>query len=163
MTKRLKLYFSDFVFGSVDGLVTTFAVVSGVIGAGLSATVILILGFANLFADGFSMAASNYLSTKSENDMGQNKKSALLAALSTFAAFIIVGFIPLASFIFDFNQDKFKSTIILTGAAFILIGYVKGLVTNKNKFISATQTFLIGTLAALIAYYVGYFLSLIVG
>jgi VIT1/CCC1 family predicted Fe2+/Mn2+ transporter len=163
MTKRLKLYFSDFVFGSVDGLVTTFAVVSGVIGAGLSAAVILILGFANLFADGFSMAASNYLSTKSENDMGQNKKSAICAALATFFAFIVVGLIPLLSFIFDFNQDKFKSTIILTGTAFILIGYIKGLVTKKNKFISATQTFLIGTLAALIAYYVGYFLSLIVG
>lgn len=163
MLKRLKVYFSDFVFGSVDGLVTTFAVVSGVVGAGLSSTVILILGFANLFADGFSMAASNYLSTKSENDMGQNKKSALIAATSTFIAFVIVGFIPLSSFIFDFNQDKFKSTIILTGVTFILIGYVKGLVTNKNKFFCALQTLVIGSVAALIAYYVGYFLALIVG
>lgn len=163
MLKRLKLYFPDSIFGSVDGLVTTFAVVSGVVGAGLSSTVILILGFANLFADGFSMAASNYLSTKSENDMGQNKKSAMMAAAATFTAFVLVGLIPLISFVFDFNQNKFQTTIILTAIAFILIGYVKGLVTNKNKFFSAIQTLLIGSVAALIAYYVGYFLALIVG
>lgn len=54
----------DFVYGGIDGAVTTFAVVAGVEGASLSVTVILILGFANLFADGFSMAAGKYLSDK---------------------------------------------------------------------------------------------------
>ena len=163
MTKKLKAYFSDFVFGSVDGLVTTFAVVSGVMGAGLSTTVILILGFANLFADGFSMAASNYLSTKSENDMGQNHKNALMAALATFIAFILVGFIPLMSFVFDFGQANYQVTIILTATAFAVIGYVKGHVTGKSKGCSALQTLGIGALAALIAFYVGHFLALIVG
>jgi VIT1/CCC1 family predicted Fe2+/Mn2+ transporter len=54
-----------FVNGFTDGAVTTFAVVSIVVGASLSPPIILILGFANLFADGFSMAISNYLSAKS--------------------------------------------------------------------------------------------------
>jgi vacuolar iron transporter family protein len=61
-------YIRDWVYGGIDGSVTTFAVVSGVVGAGLSPTVILIMGFANLAADGFSMAASNYLGTKAEQD-----------------------------------------------------------------------------------------------
>lgn len=60
-------YLKDFVYGSIDGTVTTFAVVSGVVGAGLESQAILILGAANLFADGFSMAASNYMGTKTEN------------------------------------------------------------------------------------------------
>ena len=162
MKNKLKAYFADFVFGSVDGLVTTFAVVSGVMGAGLSSTVILILGFANLFADGFSMAASNYLSTKSENDMGQNRKNAFGAATATFVAFIFVGFIPLMSFVFDFGSINYKVTIILTAVAFAAIGYIKGSVTGKNKGWSALQTFGIGALAALIAFYVGYVLALIV-
>jgi vacuolar iron transporter family protein len=55
---------SDAVLGGIDGCITTFAVVSGALGAGLSASIALILGFANLFADGFSMAISNYESTK---------------------------------------------------------------------------------------------------
>jgi VIT1/CCC1 family predicted Fe2+/Mn2+ transporter len=61
-------YIRDFIYGGIDGAVTTFAVVSGVSGAELPASVVLILGFANLAADGFSMAASNYLGTRAEQD-----------------------------------------------------------------------------------------------
>jgi VIT1/CCC1 family predicted Fe2+/Mn2+ transporter len=56
----------DFIYGAIDGIVTTFAVVAGVEGAGLSPRVVIILGCANLVADGFSMAASNYLGTRAE-------------------------------------------------------------------------------------------------
>src|SRR6476620_10908587 len=61
-------YLRDWIYGGIDGAVTTLAVVSGVAGAQLSPWIILALGFANLFADGFSMAASNYLGTKAEHD-----------------------------------------------------------------------------------------------
>lgn len=61
-------YIRDFIYGGIDGSVTTFAVVSGVAGAELQWHIVLILGFANLLADGFSMAASNYLGTKAERD-----------------------------------------------------------------------------------------------
>jgi len=64
--KKGRKYLAEFVYGGIDGAVTTFAVVSGVIGASLSSSIVLILGFANLFADGFSMAISNYLSAKSQ-------------------------------------------------------------------------------------------------
>lgn len=61
-------YLRDFVYGGIDGSVTTFAVVAGTMGANLPARVVLILGAANLIADGFSMAASNYLGTCAESD-----------------------------------------------------------------------------------------------
>ena len=61
-------YLRDWIYGGIDGSVTTLAVVTGVAGAALSSWIILALGFANLFADGFSMAASNYLGTKAEHD-----------------------------------------------------------------------------------------------
>ena len=61
-------YLRDWIYGGIDGSVTTFAVVTGVVGAHLSPAVILIMGFANLVADGFSMASSNFLGTKSEHD-----------------------------------------------------------------------------------------------
>lgn len=61
-------YLRDWIYGGIDGAVTTFAVVTGVAGAQLSTWIILALGFANLFADGFSMAASNYLGTRAEHD-----------------------------------------------------------------------------------------------
>lgn len=61
-------YIRDWVYGGIDGTVTTFAVVAGVVGAGLPTKVILIIGAANLLADGFSMAAANYSGTKAEQD-----------------------------------------------------------------------------------------------
>ena len=59
-------YLRDFIYGGVDGVITTFAVVSGVAGAGLSSGIVIILGAANLIADGFSMAVSNFLGTRAE-------------------------------------------------------------------------------------------------
>lgn len=66
---RSHSYLGDFVLGAIDGAVTTFAVVAGVAGAGYSASVAIVLGMANLLADGFSMAVGNYLSSKSEKQV----------------------------------------------------------------------------------------------
>lgn len=68
MRKMKYNWLPDFIYGGIDGTVTTFAVVAGVVGADLSTGVILILGFANLLADGFSMAVGKYSSDKAELD-----------------------------------------------------------------------------------------------
>lgn len=67
-------YIKDIVYGANDGIITTFAVVSGVAGAALSIKTVLILGFANLIADGISMGASNYLGSKSEEHYYKREK-----------------------------------------------------------------------------------------
>jgi vacuolar iron transporter family protein len=67
-------YIKDVVFGASDGIVTTFAIVAGATGARFSFTIILILGVANLLADGFSMAAANYLATKSGIDYAKKER-----------------------------------------------------------------------------------------
>jgi len=61
-------YFRDWIYGGIDGAVTTFAIVAGVAGADLAAAVVLVLGFASVLADGLAMAASNYIGTKAERD-----------------------------------------------------------------------------------------------
>ena len=70
----MKWHFDDFIYGSIDGAVTTFAIVAGVVGASLPSGIILILGFANLFADGFSMAAANYQASKARNEFVSMKR-----------------------------------------------------------------------------------------
>ena len=67
-------YIGDLIYGANDGIITTFAVVAGAVGASLSPAVILILGFANIFADGLSMGASNYLSIRSEQDYAKAQR-----------------------------------------------------------------------------------------
>jgi VIT1/CCC1 family predicted Fe2+/Mn2+ transporter len=70
-----KEYIAEFVYGGIDGAITTFAVVAGATGANLDTGVVIILGFANLIADGFSMSVGNYFSTKAERDSYEKHKS----------------------------------------------------------------------------------------
>lgn len=67
-------YLRDFIYGAIDGAVTTFAVVAGVQGANLDETVVIILGGANLLADGFSMAASNFLGSRAERQQRERAR-----------------------------------------------------------------------------------------
>ncbi|MBU2534171.1 MAG: VIT1/CCC1 transporter family protein [Alphaproteobacteria bacterium] len=209
-------YLRDWVYGGIDGSVTTFAIVAGVIGADLSARVILILGLANLLADGFSMAAGNYSGTQTEVDdyarlrateeahiahypsgereeirqiliqqglsgealeqatmeITNNKerwvdtmmreeyglspvvRSPLMAALSTFASFLVCGAVPLLPFLFGFDQ-AFAISIVATGLVFLVIGALKSFWALAPAWRSALETLAIGALAAAVAYGVG--------
>jgi VIT1/CCC1 family predicted Fe2+/Mn2+ transporter len=163
-------YLAEFVYGAIDGIVTTFAVVSGAIGASLSPGIVIILGFANLFADGFSMAASNYLSMRSQQQVDEQhgnedpaSKFPLYTAMVTFGAFVVVGFVPLVSFVLAslnsfIAEYRFTLSIVLTALAFLGVGYVKGTVVNENRIREALGTLAIGGAAALIAFVVGYLL-----
>ena len=161
-------YLPQFVYGGIDGIVTTFAVIAGVVGAQLSLTVILILGFANLLADGFSMAASSYLSSESKSELDGNgvaglQPSASKEALATFVAFVLLGLIPLLPFalatILPLTQ---MITILLsagaTTAGFALVGAGKAYVADKTLLRAVVETVVIGGLAATIAFTVGYLL-----
>ncbi len=71
----MKWHFEDFIYGAFDGSVTTFAVVAGAIGASLSPMIVVILGFANLFADGFSMAVGNYQASRARIEYIQKERA----------------------------------------------------------------------------------------
>lgn len=70
-----KEYIAEFVYGGIDGSITTFAIVAGATGANADVRWVLIFGFANLFADGFSMSVGNYFSTKADRDSYEKHKA----------------------------------------------------------------------------------------
>ena len=74
--RRQHNYLGDAVLGAIDGCVTTFAVVASAVGAGFSGVVVIVLGLANLLADGFSMAVGNYLGVKSEPERVERARRA---------------------------------------------------------------------------------------
>jgi len=206
----------DVVYGGIDGSVTTFAIVAGVAGAGLSPFIIVALGIANVLADGFSMAAGNFLGTKAELDdakrlraverqhlkdwpegerreireilrlkglegevleaatdaIAANEEAAVQlmlegeyglagvdphpqrAAMATFLAFLVAGFVPLLPFIFGV-PDAFTWSAMMTGVTFFAIGTMKAKWSLEPWWKSGLETLAIGGVAAAIAYGVG--------
>lgn len=175
MKNRFEKYLGEFVYGAIDGTVTTFAVVAAAAGAGLSSIVVIILGIANLIGDGFSMGASSYLAAKSERDLklkqhaesGKKTKldlseSPLKDGLITFASFVVVGTVPLLSYVVGSifklglnSQDLFIISAVLTGATFIGVGLLKANVTKTGHIRAAAETFILGAVAAGLAYGLG--------
>ena len=215
-------YLRDFIYGAVDGIVTTFAVVSGVAGAGLTSDVVIILGAANLAGDGLSMAVSNYLGTRADRQLvdrarrieeahiaaypeGEREEirqifrakgmsgseleqivgaitsdrkrwistmiqeeyglsllgvSPLRAAAVTFGAFVLLGALPLVSFIWQFfapnsMTEPYVVSSIIAAIAFFFVGAVKGRFVFEHWYWSGLETCIVGGAAASLAYFVG--------
>ncbi len=226
---RFQNYLGEFVYGGIDGSVTTFAVVAGSTGANFDSSIIIILGFANLLADGFAMSVGSYLSAKSEQEnyekhknieywevenlperereeiraiyrakgfdgellenivnvitsdkdrwvdvmmkeeleMLEESKSAVLTGLMTYLSFIVIGFIPLITYVSDYilklNTDNlFLISCLLTSIAFIIIGYLKSSLNNSSRIKGILETVLLGGIAAAVSYFVGNILEKVI-
>jgi len=163
-------HIGDLVFGANDGIVTTFAVVSGVSGASLSTRVAIILGIANLLADGFAMAAGNYLGTRSEQEyqlsihgkVNEGRSHALGHGAAIFGAFIAAGSVPLLPLLFVAAEDSFVASCIATAAILFAVGSLRTLVTRARWFVSGLEMLAIGSAAAAVSYVVGYLLRTMV-
>ena len=150
-------YLRDIIYGALDGVVTTLAVVSGSAGAGLELRVGLILGMANLVADGLSMGASNYLGLKSELEQkGESVRAEMpwRHGLATFAAFALVGAIPLAAYAIS-KAHTFAIACGLGLASLAVIGALRARYVGKSALRSAAEIVAIGAAAAGAAYVIG--------
>ena len=155
------------VYGANDGIITTFAVVSGVTGANLDLKVILILGLANLIADGISMGVSDYLGERAETDYKQhrgedhNRGTIWHTGVVTFGSFIVAGSIPLLPYFAAFSlgaslPNHFLVSSAGTGLALFLVGVARTAVTKGSWWKNGLQVLLVGAAAAVVAYGLGY-------
>ena len=166
----MKYYIKDLVYGANDGIVTTFAIVTGVVGGGLSTRAVLIIGLASLFADGFSMAASNYLGSRSEaavlaDDSDPDGPDGIptvpwLSAVLTFAAFVLVGAVPLVPYVLlSGRRTTLWCAVGSTLAVLFAVGAARTVVTKRKPWSAGLEMVLIGGAAAGMAYSVGRLVS----
>jgi VIT1/CCC1 family predicted Fe2+/Mn2+ transporter len=153
-------YLRDVVYGALDGVITTLAVIAGAAGANLQPRVGIILGLANLVADGLSMGASNYLGMKSELEQANHSVAAEAPwrhGLATSAAFALVGAVPLAGYTLAPLVDLPVLPVAATLAAATLAaaGAVRAPFVRKRALTSAAEMLLIGGAATAAAYGVG--------
>jgi VIT1/CCC1 family predicted Fe2+/Mn2+ transporter len=155
-------YIAELVYGANDGIVTTFAVVAGVAGAALEPRIVLILGAANLFADGFSMGMSNFLSRRSEMEYARGTgetvdddgKSPARTAFATFLAFVVAGALPLVPYVLEL-RPLFELSVAATAVAFFLVGAARSLVIPRKWYLAGGEVLVIGMVAAAVAFLVG--------
>lgn len=156
-------YAKSITYGGLDGIITTFAVVAGAIGGNLGTVAIIILGFSNLLADGFSMAAGDYLSSTTEKDTDSSK--ALNNALMTFLSFNFFGLIPLLSYLLLINLSTFSDRVtlilasLLVSLALVALGWIKAMITKQNKKTEIIRTLIVGIVAATVAFLIGQILG----
>jgi VIT1/CCC1 family predicted Fe2+/Mn2+ transporter len=163
----LKHYIRDLVYGANDGIITTFAVVAGVVGARLEPRVILIIGAASLVADGFSMAASDFLACRSHQAMSEEQGNSddpcvkpVTSASYTFLAFVAAGAIPLLPYVLPGEAlPRFWLAAAMTGVALFVVGLLRTLVTRRNPLAAGGEMLAIGGAAAVMAYGVGHLIS----
>ena len=153
-------YLRDVINGSLDGVITTLAVVSGSVGADLDARVGIILGIANLAADGVSMGASNYLGLKSELEQSGGSVEEEMPwrhGLATAAAFASVGAAPLLAYVIPrpASVSLFPIAVGLSALVLGAVGAVRARYVRKTPWRSSAEMLVIGTAAAGCAYLIG--------
>ena len=163
-------YVRELVYGANDGLITTFAVVAGVSGGGLPASVILICGVANLFADGLSMAVGNYLSIRSHESvleaegLPEEEASPARHGLATFVAFVVAGALPLLPYLVEASPAaRFAWSIALTFLAMFLVGAMRSVISTVRWWRGGVEMLALGGAVALVAYWSGSLIARFVG
>ena len=152
-------YVRELIYGANDGIITTFAVVAGVAGGGLSLRVVLIIGAANLFADGLSMAAGNYLAIRSHEsvletqELPEEEAFPLRHAGATFLAFVVAGAVPLVPYMMPILPiNRFASSIALTFLAMFTVGASRALIANVRWWKAGCEMLGLGAVVAALAY-----------
>lgn len=154
-------YLRDLVYGANDGIVTTFAVVAGVVGASLQPRTALILGVANLLADGFSMGAGNFLSIRSEEAVlkarGEPAREPFPVrhALATVLAFVVAGGVPLLPYAMIPAGHRFALAAAMTLVELFAVGALRSLVTDLRWWRAGLEVLCVGAAAAGVSYAVG--------
>jgi VIT1/CCC1 family predicted Fe2+/Mn2+ transporter len=154
----LRRYLPDLVYGANDGIVTTLVVIASVAGAAMSSRVILILGIANLVADGFSMGTSNVLSVRSTLTAATRPPlwDASRNGLATFAAFVIAGLLPLSAYLFPFADEiRLPAACVFAAVALFGIGACRAFVSDRGWLVGGLEMLTIGAIASTVAYAVG--------
>jgi VIT1/CCC1 family predicted Fe2+/Mn2+ transporter len=152
-------YIRELVYGANDGIITTFAVVAGVAGGGLPLSAVLIVGAANLLADGLSMGVGNYLAIRAHESvlasqaLPEQEARPFRHGAVTFAAFAAAGLIPLLPYTIPaLPLNRFAASTVLTMVALFTVGALRSIISNATWWHAGLEMFALGAIVAAVAF-----------
>jgi vacuolar iron transporter family protein len=155
-------YIRDLIYGANDGIITTFAVVAGVAGGALSTRAVMIVGAANLLADGLSMGVGNYLGIRAEEGsralqgLPEAEASPVKHGLATFLAFVCAGAVPLAPYLAGGGStSRLSISIGLTLAALFGVGAARSIFSRESWWMTGLEMLVLGVAVAVVAFAAG--------
>ena len=155
-------YIRDLVYGANDGIITTFAVVSGVAGGQLSQLAVLVIGAANLAADGVSMGVGNFLAIRADEQareaegLPELERHPWKHGLATLLAFVVAGVVPLLPYVLRIGAPgQLIASTAATFATLFLLGALRALITKDRWWMTGLETLLLGAVVAGAAYGAG--------
>jgi VIT1/CCC1 family predicted Fe2+/Mn2+ transporter len=158
------------VYGANDGVITTFAVVAGVAGGALPPAAVLIVGVANLAADGLSMGVGNFLSIRAHQSarraegLSPDEPYPARHGAATFAAFAVAGAVPLVPYLVSIPAStRSAASVLLTLVVLFAIGAARALVTADRWWKAGLEALSLGALVALAAYAAGWTAAALIG
>lgn len=158
MRALIQKYLRDLIYGANDGIVTTLVVMAGVAGAALGTNVVIILGAANLLADGFSMGASSVLAERSALSAATRPglKEAGRHGVATTAGFVVAGLIPLSVYLLPSGEGyRFQIACVVAAIALFSIGAARALFSDRVWLAAGLEMLALGVMASGVAYGVG--------
>ncbi|RPI56641.1 MAG: hypothetical protein EHM55_04600 [Acidobacteria bacterium] len=163
-------YIRDLIYGANDGVITTFAVVAGVTGGTLAPVTVLVLGVANLLADGLSMGVGNYLGIRSDErvreaqQLPEQEAFPIRHGVATFAAFVIAGAVPLVPYIVPAAPaSRFMLSTALSLAVLFFVGAARSHVGTGSWWMNGLEMLGLGSIVGVAAYYAGATVAALVG
>jgi VIT1/CCC1 family predicted Fe2+/Mn2+ transporter len=154
-------YIRDLVYGANDGVITTFAVVAGVTGGTLEPVAVLVVGAANLLADGLSMGVGNYHGIRSEERVREAQSLPELEAhpvkhgVATFLAFVVAGAVPLLPFVIPGLAHRFILSSLLSLLVLFAVGAARVSVATGRWWASGLEMLGLGAVVGFVAYGAG--------
>lgn len=155
----LRHYIRDIVYGANDGVITTFAAVAGVEGGALPTIAVIVVGVANLVADGLSMGVGNYLAIRANegareaDNLPEEESQPIRHGVATFTAFVVAGAIPLLPYTWHSSSAvQGISSAIATLCTLFGIGAARGVLTRKDWRATGGEMLALGILVGVAAY-----------
>lgn len=162
-------YVGDLIYGANDGILTTFAVVAGVSGGSLSSRAVLIVGVANLLADGLSMGVGNYLSIGARESarevqrLPEEEAHPARHGFATFLSFAVAGAVPLVPYLIPAVEQRFLWSAAAALVTQFGVGALRSWVTASRWWVSGLEMLVLGVLVALVAYWTGAGIASMIG